>query len=159
MSGLGGHGPRSIRRLLEDTEELILEQAHVTQIFPATTDLTCTLTAHANPDTWSAWAEVQDSGATKLSTLTTADLHVSALMIEWCSVTDKLYMIKLAYGDSKIIIAPLRFNSGALNFLPPIQMIRIRASNIPLGEKIYYRMMCETGGATCKVSLRYHYHN
>ncbi|MBA7541438.1 hypothetical protein ES705_33751 [subsurface metagenome] len=160
MSGLGGHGPRSIRRLLEDTDQLILEQAHATRIFPATTDLTCTLTAHASADTWGSWAEVQDSGGAKLSDLNGSQvLHISSVMIEWCSATDKLYHIELAYGDSYFLVAPLRFTSGALNFSSPIQQMRIRAFGVPIGEKIYYRMMSETGGGTCKVSFRYHYHN
>lgn len=162
MSGLGGHGPRSIRHLLEDTDELILEQAHVTHIFPVTTNLTCTLTAHASADTWSSWAEVQDNAGSpnKLSDLNGSQiLHISSFMIEWCSATDKLYHIELAYGDSYSLVAPLRFTSGALNFLSPIQQMRIRTFGIPIGEKIYYRMMSETGGATCRVSFRHHYHN
>lgn len=156
---LGGYGPRSIRRLLEDTDQLILEQAHVTRIFPATTDLTCTLTAHANPDTWSSWAEVQDSAVLKFSSVVIKDTHLSSMFIEWCSDTDKLYQIELAYGDDKIAIAPLRITSGDKNFLGPLQQMRIRADRIPIGEKIYYRMMCAIGGGTCQVSFRYHYHN
>ncbi|GAH56787.1 unnamed protein product [marine sediment metagenome] len=157
---LGGHGPRSINPILADTGELILEQAHITRVFPATTDLTCTLTANVVAHNWSAWAEVQDSGGAKLSDLNGSQvLHFSSIVIEWCSDTDKLYQIELAYGDDKIAIAPLRIISGDKNFLPPIQQMRIRALTIVIGEKIYYRMMSETGGATCKVSFRYHFHN
>jgi len=161
MSGLGGHGPRSINPILADTEELISEQAHVTHIFPATTNLTCTLTAHANANTWDSWAEPQDSAALKFSdcNLTIWDLHLTAIMIEWSSVIDKLYMIEMAYSDPKINFARVRLTSGDKNFLPPIQYMRIRAADIPYNEKIYYRMMCETGGATCRVSFRYHYHD
>lgn len=145
-----------------DVVELLLEQNHVTYIFPATTDLICTLEAHASADTWSTWAEVEDSDQTpnKLSDLNGSQvLHISSFTVEWCSDTDKRYHIELAYGASYLPVAPLRLTSGDKNFLPPIQQMRIRTAGIPIGELIYYRLMCEAGGATCRVSFRYHYHD
>lgn len=157
---LGGYGtaPTDLSHILADTDELILEQAHVTRIFPPATDLTCTFTAHANADTWSEWTEIQDSGANTLSSLVTSILHLSNVLVEWASVVDELYMIEVSYGNARMPVARLRFTSGDKNFLPPLQQMRIRALGIPQGEAIYYRMMCGTGGGTCRVSFRYHYH-
>jgi len=35
---------------------------------------------------------------------------------------------------------------------------RIPSVIIPAGEKVYYRMLCETGSAECEISFRYHTH-
>ena len=55
MSGIDTSGR------LRDTDDAT---QHVTSIFPSDTNLTCTFTAHANANTWSAWTEIADSGAT-----------------------------------------------------------------------------------------------
>lgn len=59
---------------------------HVTSIFPSDTNLTCTFTAHANAHTWSAWAEIQDSAATKLSaSFAAVPGHLTSMLVETVS--------------------------------------------------------------------------
>ncbi len=154
-----GVSTADITQILEDTDELILEQAHVTRIFPEASDVTVTFTAHAVADTWSSWTRIQDSGGEYLDAQTLSIMHLSSILVEWASDLDKVYMIEIAYGDSTTVISRLRFISGERNFLPPLQQMRIRALGIPENQQLFYRMMCEVGGATCLVSFRYHYHN
>lgn len=68
-------------------------------------------------------------------------------------------MWELAYGDAKTIISRGRFIDESTPLLPPIQLVKVHAAGIPLGETIYYRMMCETEAGSCLTSLRYHYHS
>ncbi|GAH15694.1 unnamed protein product, partial [marine sediment metagenome] len=51
-----------------------------------------------------------------------------------------------------------RFLSGDTKKLAAVNYMKIRADEIPAGETVYYHMKCETAGATCEVSLRYHTH-
>ena len=70
---------------------------HVTTIFPNDTNLTCTFMAHANANTWSAWAEIQDSGATKLSdTCAGRPLHLTAMLVETISDNGAIYMMEIS---------------------------------------------------------------
>ena len=66
--------------------------------------------------------------------------------------------MEIAYGDDKTNVLRHRFISGEEKKLEAITFMRIRAEEIPAGEKVYYRMKCETASATCEISLRYHVH-
>ena len=130
---------------------------HVTQIFPSDTNLTCTFTAHADANTWSAWAEIQDSGATKLSDACAVDpLHLTAMGIETLSEENAIYMIEIAWGTAKTLITSGRF-AGATKFQTPTEHLRFWAPTIPRGELIYYRMKTDTAVADiCTIHFRYH---
>ena len=142
-----------------NTDDILTEMIHVSAVFPADTDETVTLTAHANANTWSAYTELADNDGVKLSTiLGTSRGHLSDLVIENASVVDKAYMIEISYGDDHTVIATVRIISGSLVLLPPIQQMRIRSNHIPASTEIYYRCKCETGAGTMQVHLRYHAH-
>jgi len=132
---------------------------HVTAIFPSDTNLTCTLTAHANANTWSAWNEIQDSGATKLSAaFATVPGHITSIVIETVSDNAAIYMYEIAWGAAKNIITSGRF-AGAGKFQAAHIQDRFWAPPFPAGQLIYYRMKTETAVAdTCTIHFRYHAH-
>lgn len=144
---------RAIRNIFDATE-------HTSAIFPDDTDLTCTFTAHATANTWSAWAEIVDSGATALTDVFADDRgHLTAMGIETLSEDDAVYMIEIAWGDAKTIITRGRF-AGATKFQTPTEHLRFWAPPCPAGETIYYRMKTDTAVAdTCTVHFRYHVHS
>jgi len=141
----------------EDTDMLYLEHAHITYIFPENTNETVTFAAHASANTWSNWAEIVDNNAVTLSSKITADAHLTTMLIESISIKDKVFLFEVAYSDAKTITSRYRFIAGDTPKLPAIQAWRIRAAHMPPGEKIYYRMKCSSGGATCELHFRYHY--
>lgn len=138
--------------------QLYIEMFHESHLFPEDSNETITFTAGGVNNTFSAWAEIVDNNAVTLSSkFATEDGHISSITLIDANTNDKVYIIELSYGASKIIITPYEFVSGTV-LLPPIQQLRIRSQAIPTGETVYYRMKCETGGATCRVSFRYHSH-
>jgi len=130
---------------------------HVTSIFPSDTNLTCTFTAHANANTWSAWTEIADSGATKLSAaFATAPGHITSILIETISDNNAVYMFEIAWGAAKSPITSGRF-AGVGKFQTAHTQERFWAPPFPAGQLIYYRMKTETAVAdTCTIQLRYH---
>lgn len=157
-----GAAQTDLSEVLADTALLVREQQHVTYLFPESTARKITLTAGGSDNTWGDWAEMYDDapgngGPVSFSTKITDDAHITVVLIEDLSIKDKRYEIQIAYGDSKTVISPHRFLSGQTKFLDAIQHIRVRAALIPSGETVYYRMRCETGSATCEISIRYHY--
>ena len=138
--------------------QLYIEMFHESHLFPEDTDETITFTAGGGNNTFGAWAEIVDNNAVTFSSkFATDDGHISSIKLIDANTNDKAYIIELSYGAAKKIIAPYNFVSGTV-LLPPIQQLRIRSQAIPAGEVVYYRMKCETGGATCRVSFRYHSH-
>ena len=149
-------------QLLETTIGFLYhEAAHVSSIFPDATNLTCTLTAGGVANTYGNWAEIQDSGATTFSSKFAAiEGHISAIIVEECSRNDKVYMFELGLshdGTNFTELSCFRFLSGTGN-VPGVFQIRYRMPVIPAGVSLYYRMMCETAGATAEVHFRYHTH-
>ncbi len=130
---------------------------HVTSIFPSDTNLTCTFTAHANANTWSAWTEIQDSGATKLSaSFATCHGHITSLVIETVSDDTALYMYEISWGAAKTLITSGRF-AGVGKFQAAHVQDRFWAPPFPAGELIYYRMKTDTAIAdTCTINFRHH---
>lgn len=133
--------------------------SHVTSIFPADTNLTCTFTAHANAHTWSAWAEIVDSAATKLSAaFATEPGHITSILIETVSDNAALYMYEIAWGAAKNLVTTGRF-AGAGKFQQAHIQDRFWAPHFPAGELIYYRLKTDTAVAdTCTIHFRYHAH-
>jgi len=151
-----------VEAIQTDVDELILEMQHDSEIFPENTNRKVEFTAGAPANTWGAWAEVEDDTPVTPDTLSskfaTQVGHISGILIEDLSDKDKRYQLEVAHGDAKTRIMTHRFLSGEVKKLPAIQFMRIRAAQMPAGETIYYRLKCETAGATCEVSFRYHYH-
>ena len=150
-----------IEELQTEVDSLILEIQHDSELFPENTDRKVELTAGTPANTWSAWTEIEDDDTPPVtfSSKIICIVHLSGLLIEDLSNKDKRYELQIAYGDAKTQITSHRFLVGdVVKKLAAIQFIRVRAEHIPLGEKVYYRMRCETAGATCEISLRYHCH-
>ena len=143
-----------------DTDILVLEAEHGSDLFPSDSDEVITFTAGGVANVFGAWAEiaVDVTGETFSSRFAAQSGHISGMLIEDLDTKDKRYVLEIAYGDAKVPITPHRFVAGEVKKLAAIQFTRIRAEGMPAGEKIYYRMKCETAGATCEVSFRYHYH-
>jgi len=129
---------------------------HSTKIFPSDTNLTCTLTALATANAWSAWAEITD-GTTKLtSAFATYAGFLTSMVVESLSEIDTIYMLEIAYGDAKTPITSLRF-AGTTKFQNPSHQERYRGVVMPAGEKVYYRMKSATAVAdTALVHFRYY---
>ena len=156
------HINRATRELLNDTNFLVDEAAHLTYVFPENTEFMVEFTAGVAVNTFGEWAEIEDNDSvggpdTLSSKALTKGLHVAGVQIEDVSEKDKSYLIEISYGDSKVVMSRHRFKSGT-NVNPTIQQQRIRNVQIPAGEVIYYRMACEVANATCEVVLRYHLH-
>jgi len=143
--------------LYSQSKEQELEIHHESFIFPTVSNVDVVFTAGLI-NAYRAWAEIVDGGAVTLTSQLTSDAHLSAIIIEQANIVEEVHIIEISYGAANINIARVRFISGERVFLPPIQMMKIRAAIIPVGQTIYYRMMAETGGATANVSFRYHFH-
>ena len=141
-------------------DQLVEEFEHNSSIYPEDTDEVVTFAAGGTANTFGTWAEidVDDDGDTFSSKAATIAQHISGILIEDLDTVDKRYLLEIAYGDGKTTVLRHRFLSGETKKLPAIQFVRIRAAQIPAGETVYYRMKCETEGATCEISLRYHSH-
>ena len=136
------------------------EAHHRSYLFPDDIAKTVTFTAGAGAFAYGDWAEIVDNLAVTFSSKATSDLAISALKIRSASVADNLYQLEIGYGDSAAdvtVIDPHEFGSGTKH-VEGDEQVRFRPPVIPAGKKIYYRMKCETGGATCAVVFRYHYH-
>jgi len=132
---------------------------HVSSIFPSDTNLTCTFTAAAGANTWSAWTEIADNAATKLSTLfATSPGHITSMIIETVSDNAAIYMYELSWGAAKNLITSGRF-AGSGKFQAAHIQDRFWAPAFQAGQLNYYRMKTETAVAdTCRVHFRYHLH-
>lgn len=156
---LGRKKDKDVADIKAGVEDIVLEHHHITHIFPEDTNETVTFTAGGTANIFGAWIEIEDNNGVKLSSKFTQKIgHISAVMIEDTSIKDKRYLIEVAYGSTKVFISRHRFVAGETTNLPAVQQIRVKAENIPAGEKLYYRMKCETAGETAELCIRYHYH-
>ena len=146
--------------IVGNTDLLVLEAQHDSDLFPTESDEAITLTAGGVANTFGAWAEiaVDVTGETFSSRFAAQVGHISGFLIEDLSHKDKRYVVEIAHGDAKSGITKHRFVAGQVKLLAAIQSVRVRAQDMPAGEVIYYRMMSEQAGATCEISFRYHYH-
>ncbi len=133
---------------------------HRSYTFPDDIAKTVTLAAGAGAGDYGAWAEIADNLGVKLSDLTTDGLHVSSVKIRSESAADKLYQIEFGYGESAeaVTVWDIHELGSGTKKVEGDEQVRFRPPVIPAGSKVYYRMKCETGGATCTVTMRYHYH-
>lgn len=136
---------------------------HLSYLFPEDSDETITFTASGTDNTFGGWAEIEDNNEVTLSSkAATEDLYISSLIIETADTQDVIYQIEVGYGDGTVggttVTGSHRFAAPITKFVDIVQQIRVRPLQIPAGETIYYRMKCETAGAKCTGSFRYHYH-
>jgi hypothetical protein len=118
-------------------------------VYPTTTDRTCTMTSGL-ADAFGVWAEITDSAATTLSSKFAAKGgYFCDAMVFNNSVPSEMYIIEIAYGAGKTVIARLRV------YADWTYMVHIKSRPIPAGETIYYRMAAETAGSTCRIGFNY----
>lgn len=131
--------------------------SHISDVFPADTDRTCTFTAAAGANTWSGYVEIVDNLANTLSAIFAAEHgHITALTVENVSEVNTIYRVEISWGDAHNIVLDLRF-AGGTKFQAPDMVQRFWAPDFPAGQTIYYRMKTATGVAdTCTVHLRHH---
>ena len=132
---------------------------HCTHIFPDDTNLDCVLTAHADANTWSTWAEIEDNTAEttiKLSAKFAAlPGHVVGMITEDADQDSTIYQVEIAYGADKECISSWRLLSGT-NQVTSTGQSAARGVHIPAGETVYYRCKCKTAGSkTLNVHFRY----
>lgn len=141
-------------------DDLWICLSHRSYLFPDDIAKTVTLTAGAGAGNYGDWAEIVDNLGAKFSDLVTSGLQISAMKVRSESEGDNLYQIEIGYGASAEAVAvvdPHELGSGTKH-VEGDEQVRFRPPIIPAGQKIYYQMKCETGGATCIVVFRYHYH-
>jgi len=157
IDDMKGDGWEATDRTLTD---LGFCNAHDTATFPEETNLTCTVTAHANINEWGDWVELVDSGAnTFTSKVASNDSHISSIVVEETESAGETWMIEISYGAAKTRCASMRLVSASVGVMPAIQSMRVRAEHIPAGETVYARLMCSKAGAeTVKIHIRYHLH-
>ena len=147
----------AIAAIKVSTDANLLENVHETKIFPASSGLTCTLTAGGTINTFGAWAAIldNDSPANDFSDLSASiSTHISAVVVETNSVNSERYCLEVAYGEAKAVVGRFCIYGGSV----PKQESRVRGLATPIGEAVYYRMMAETVSATLTVHIRYHEH-
>ncbi|MBW2363560.1 MAG: hypothetical protein JRF25_00515 [Deltaproteobacteria bacterium] len=146
------------KKINDQVEELYDDTFHLSQYFPEDSDETVTFTAGGTNNTFGAWAEIVDNNPVTFSSkMATCNGHVSTVLVENASIKDEVYIFEISYGASNTIVLRGRVLSATI-LLSTVQQDRRRALKILAGETIYYRMKCETAGATLRVSLRYHCH-
>jgi len=146
------------KRIDEIVNDLHIEFSHMTAIFPENTDETVTFTAGNVNNTFGDWAEIVDNNAVTLSSKgVSKDLHISSVCVEDASARDKRYLLEIAYGDSKTVIARMRYIGGNLK-IGTVGQTRSRPLALVAGETIYYRMKCEVADEILEVHIRYHLH-
>lgn len=157
---MGINNPPNLSTLRAQVVDLILEAHHRSYYFPDDISKTVTLTAGVGDNDFGDWAEIADNLGAIFSDETIHDLGISAMQVRQESVADKLYLFEVGYGlavDAVTNIDIHEFGSGT-KFVDGDEVAWFRPPLVPAGQKIYYRMKCETGGATCQVIFRYHHH-
>ena len=150
-------GIESNLRILQDLEKV---EHHETALFPLDVDETVTLTALDTANTFSDYVEIADDQAVTLSSkFATYRGHICSMVVEEVSEIDTVYEVEISYGASHIVITRWRF-AGETKFTHPVHQLRVRASDIPAGETVYYRMRTATAVAdTALVQFRYFLHD
>ena len=155
----GVKNPADVRLILAMTEDLHAQFEHEAHLFPEGTNETVTFTAGGSANTFSAWAEIVDNNAVKLSSkFNTEDMHIDDVVITSNNTVDKRWILEMSWGGAKTPAGRMAFGSGTKK-VHPEQAVHLVAGKLPLNELIYYRLKCETPSATCTVSLTYYHHS
>jgi hypothetical protein len=126
-------------------------------LFPEATNITCTFIA-GGANAWGAWAQIQDSNALLFSTrFATRSGFLAECALSNFSADLNRYMFEIGWGAVPTIVARGMCISATAATGPLPYFVDLRSAQIPRGELIYYRMMCETGGANCQVGFRYYF--
>jgi len=144
----------------DNVDELLTLGSHVHLIFPEATNLTITL---ESPDgaanTWSAWTEIADSGATTLSSMFGTPGHVEEVFVETATAA-VIYMMEISFGAARTVVFRKRFASSGAGAVQTIdQGAAMTGAEIPAGETIYYRLMAAGTGDDCTVNIHYMLHD
>lgn len=146
------------KKINDQIEELYEDAFHLSEYFPEDSNETVTFTAGGVANTFGAWAEIVDNNAVTFSSkMANCHGHISGVLVEDASVNDKVYIFEIAYGTAKMVVVKGRALSATV-LLSTVQQGRRRSLKLLQGETVYYRMKCETAGATGRVALRYHCH-
>jgi len=145
-------------------EEISREFHHDTLIFPENSGIALTLVAGpvANAFDGDVWGRLDDENGNHFDELLatvhpTWDIHLAAIVLEDASAKDKVYYLEISYGAARTQVTRTRVMAGNTK-VGALNRTTVRAEYIPAGERIYYRMMCETANATLEVHLRAHGH-
>lgn len=124
---------------------------HTPDCFPDVSNAGWDIVSHANPNTYSAWTEIIDDGATKLvDQYPDNDIRITGVLFEY-SDTNEQWVIEIAYGDAKTIVHKIKWIGN--NY--PLY-IGGWSKSIPAGEIPYYRAMCGVGGSGATIVLYYY---
>lgn len=146
-----------VERFRRQVEEIWEDLHHETGTFPANTNLTCTLAAHADQNTFGEWAEIVDGSANKLSAaFASYPGHIASMVVESVSEIDTIYQVEISYGADYTIITRWRF-AGETKFKNPAHQLRVRAVIIPAGEAVYYRMKSAEDGSADSALVHFRY--
>lgn len=144
--------------LSDRVDEILLNISNETFIFPEETNVIITLQAGGVANTFGNWVEIVDGNAVKLSSkFATTSGYLSEINTEGYSIKGERYMIEVAYGATKQVIARTRVKAEAIGATQFVYYLGLKSEKIPAGEIVYYRMKAETAGATLECSFRYYY--
>jgi hypothetical protein len=133
-------------------DKLLLYNENEVFLYPDMASATATLTAGGGADTFGDWAEIVDSGAVTLSSKFSADAgYISTIITRDYSAADKIYIIEIGYGALKTVVGRVKIRSDWT------YVRDLSSTRIPTGSTVYYRMRCETGGATLNADFRYYF--
>jgi hypothetical protein len=145
-----------VKGLLDELNETRAEIISVNQIFPANTSLNLVFTSGGAANTYGAWAEIADTGATALTTSFAASAgHVVDVHVEDNNGTvGTIYMYEISYGAGKTVVRRGRvISTGAGASKSQTQASYGIGGEIPLGETVYYRQKDSAGGKTMNLHL------
>jgi len=143
----------------DNLRTLIIAVGHISYLFPEESDETVILISGATDNVYGGYAEIIDNDSDTLSNKFTSPGHISSIMIEDASVNDKIYVLEISHGDTTAatMVSQTRYMSGS-NKIGTTQQARLRMPHVLPGDRIWYRMKCETASATLQAHFRYHLH-
>jgi hypothetical protein len=134
-------------------DKILLFNENISYLYPTSTVYDCTFTAGGTIDTFGDWAEIVDNTPVTPITLTskfTTAGYLSEMTFREYSTPDKICIIEIAYGASKIQVAAVKVRADFT------WVLALRSARIPTGQTIYYRMKSEEASETAKVDFRYY---
>lgn len=138
--------------LVDQLDRLIVRIENPDYLYPESVNSTVTFTCGNGIDTFGAWAEIVDSGATTLSSkFAITGRFIESIMTHTYSKANELYVIEISYGASKTVTGRVKVRSDWT------YRVNLNSGLIPAGETVYYRMKGETALATLLADFRYYY--
>lgn len=119
-----------------------------------------------NGDNWSfnnvaGWQEIIDDAGNKLSDFFTANGHITEIVVDQMDTSDKYYIIEIGCGmggagaTAPVTRTRARFITPTpnVNLQTPVHHA-VKSTHFCADDVVYYRLKCETGGATVIGSTR-----